>query len=165
MLDKCSIFDTVKKSKTPDAYLITSKLAQRCSSISSFFRRPPRSSRRHSTPRRRSRRSAERCRRGRRARRVGRCPMGEAGARPGSRPGAAPGAWPALPSRRLRRRYRTASGEALCGDGACAAAWSSPASGRGAASPAAKGQPEECLTRHHPSSIPRMPHRGRECQC
>ena len=28
----------------------------------------------------------------------------------------------------------------------------------------ANGQPEESLTRHQPISIPRMPHRGRECQ-
>ncbi len=35
----------------------------------------------------------------------------------------------------------------------------------GAASPSANGQPEESLTRHQPRSIPRMPKRGRECQC
>ena len=29
----------------------------------------------------------------------------------------------------------------------------------------ANGQPEESLTRHQPISIPRMPQRGRECQC
>ena len=35
----------------------------------------------------------------------------------------------------------------------------------GGRSPAANGQPEESLTRHQPKSIPRMPQRGRECQC
>ena len=39
------------------------------------------------------------------------------------------------------------------------------ASHTGAASPSANGQPEESLTRHQPRSIPRMPQRGRECQC
>ncbi len=36
------------------------------------------------------------------------------------------------------------------------------AGGRG---PSAKGQPLETLTRHQPRSMPRMPQRGRECQC
>ena len=31
--------------------------------------------------------------------------------------------------------------------------------------PQAKGQPEESLTRHQPTSMPSRPHRGRECQC
>ena len=39
----------------------------------------------------------------------------------------------------------------------------SKARARGGRRPLANGQPEESLTRHQPMSIPRMPHRGREC--
>ena len=35
----------------------------------------------------------------------------------------------------------------------------------GGRSPSAKGQPEETLTRHQPSSMPSTPQRGVECQC
>lgn len=68
--------------------------------------------------------------------------------------------WPA-------RAPRASAAEA---GGAARASFASCSRGRdgeggGGRSPSANGQPDESFTRHQPRSIPRMPQRGRECQC
>ena len=83
-----------------------------------------------------------------------------------ARLGAAAGRGFAAASARGRAAGRRAAGAAAA-CGACVPLSSLPgvtgiAGGRG---PPAKGQPEESRTRHQPSSMPRIPQRGRECQC
>ena len=111
--------------------------------------------------RRRRRRSAWRCRSGRRSPPEGTSPTAPAALPSGSvgrDRGFGAGALGAGRAARGRRRRA---------DGAFAASSSmrsSRSQSRGAASPAANGQPEETRTRHQPSSIPSRPQRGRECQ-